>query len=1775
MSGSLAALFATYLPGLLGDKVAPYGLNQIVAPTPPAVPADPRAVTSQAPAVPAVPAAPAEDLGDFAAVPMAGASPVPAPVSQDLGDFAAVPMAGASPASPVPAAEDLGDFAAVPMAGAPVAAGVDPASPLAGQELTQTPVGLGERFMTNLLEAHRGTSLGAGAEYLAGRLAPDTLPAGMTGDTPREQVRQADIEQQARDANLPSWQDEHGIVGKALHGGAALAGQLLGGMATPEGAIAGPESYAAVRGGAPVVREVAKAAAVQAAVQGAANSAAQGLNIAGGTQEHFSPAEAGQSAALGALIGGAHPAVGGLVNRVAGPKMIQIRGADGVVRTVLDPGESMLDREAGPRTDPYAPQAAPAAPPETPTPAAPVQGTPAPPPAATPSTDAPAAPAPPPAAAPAVPAPPVSDTAQISTATGRKLDVKYEVVPAADLVHATGDLQPRDRGDRAAYDIQVRQIAATLDPARLMRAPEADRGAPIVGPDNIIESGNGRVQAIKIAMRDHPELYANYVKALGDAGYDTAGITNPVLVARRLTPMDDAERVRFTQEDSVSATAALSGSEQARVDGSKLTSGVLAHYQPGQDPTAAANQNFVRAWIATVPESERNRLWTEQNGLSADGLRRLNGAMLARAYGDNRGVLARGLESTDDAIKSVSGALSDAAPAWAQLRAAVESGRVPREFDLSAQLTAAVDAVRQGRENKWSMNDVLTQQDAFNPLDEVGKHFVRALYNQEGTRAASRPAMADVLRRYATEASRTSTGGDLLGAGAKVSPKDALAAIMARRDATLDGGAPGTQSTLLGNGTKLDPPKAEPPTAPAAPPSRAAAILADLDARKAPDIEYKQAFSTGTKNPLKPGETWRGRLVHLVETQRAQDAENAAAAAAGRQPNVVGAAAPKVEPPPPVEPPPAASRFMHVGPGERDEISTVPAHAPGDGHTVARDWVLGRGADNMEHVAFVDNQTGRIVHASTSGRPSSASFVPSALPDVPGESVTLHHNHPRGAALSGTDVAALGSHPGISHVVAHSRENTSVASLTAATRAGGGAAAAVTRAVDDIGGVARRAIAAGDITAARAELHVSDMANRLLAARGVIYYTSSHEVPSALLPGFHELLKGAGVAADSLDRHTVRNSPADAIAQLRAGARSGPGVDAAPGRPGRSRKGKGLPDEPGGVDHQPVHLDDGEDGAPFEDHAAAAGQGPTRTPLGGTRPGRDFNAETSPYRQVFRDAGHDPDLMVSRPIAEQVRVVADHVKATFGFKDVLVDPKQAPKEVRDQLSNFYQNALEMANALGMPHSAIGLDGRLTFTTKPYRNLNQALGLYAPVKREITIPGRSNSFAHEWTHALDHFLSDALANNPRARRLLSELKGTGDEKIAGKVVMPGSPGEAFVRVLQTIYGKHAATAAEALRLEFTLRATRDPAARIKIMQRMEEIGTEFANAQKNRPNNEYWGTPAEMLARAHEAYVSEMIQRQGGDTRAVVKPYYDGQGPKDTFARLYPQQAERDAIFQRFTDLHDALRRQSILDPNGTGTGARPNGLDIVDPRVWDRMANPKLDPGLWARLKRGILGAKNQRESAWDRLGYNERAANPGRLGVATRAADAARGLTYSIRGIGDAITARQPPRARAAYQKIMDLVSPAEHVRSAAGAAGRYFGPVFEEDVRAHARPNTNRMANILDHNDLAQMNDQQKMMLRHVLTEGDAAYTEGGRTIPVPANIARAGSHLRYLLDQEWERNRKSGVDVGYARSGYFPRMYDDHKIYGDQDKFEKAARDLHTLMFNQEVGQGRPIL
>ncbi len=196
---------------------------------------------------------------------------------------------------------------------------------------------------------------------------------------------------------------------------------------------------------------------------------------------------------------------------------------------------------------------------------------------------------------------------QAFTPAGRAVLVEPQVVELRTLVpshlddgalnpaypHAEG-VQPRDRGAAPSQD-QVRAIAAGLIPERLAPSVEAGFGAPIVADDLVVESGNGRVAALRRVYGDNSlsQVAEAYRDFPARQGFDVAGIEQPVLVSRRVSAPSPEERRAFVAEANGRATLAQGVAERARADAAMLDD-ALPLWRGG-DVDSLDNAPFVRA----------------------------------------------------------------------------------------------------------------------------------------------------------------------------------------------------------------------------------------------------------------------------------------------------------------------------------------------------------------------------------------------------------------------------------------------------------------------------------------------------------------------------------------------------------------------------------------------------------------------------------------------------------------------------------------------------------------------------------------------------------------------------------------------------------------------------------------------------------------------------------------------------------------------------------------------------------------------------------------------------------------------------------------------------------------------------------------------------------------------------------------------------------------------------------------------------------------------------
>jgi hypothetical protein len=359
---------------------------------------------------------------------------------------------------------------------------------------------------------------------------------------------------------------------------------------------------------------------------------------------------------------------------------------------------------------------------------------------------------------------------RVYTSAGRPVDVEYRVVEADELVASHGadgsanpaypaDLQPRDRS-RVSSQAQIAEIAANLQPERLGRSTDAATGAPIVGPDLAVESGNGRVAAIRRAYEQGGEAAERYRAWVAEQFPEAAGMRNPVLVAQRRTDLD---RVAFAREANTATAARMSPTEQAKADAALIDDAVLDRLQSA-DVGAAANRPAVRAFLDRLPASERAGLVDADGALNQEGRRRMEGALLGRAYGDAR-TIGRIVEDADTEVKAIGGALLDVAGPWARMRAAAARGELAPGMDVTQDLLAAVRMVAEARASGRKVAELADQTDMFGgELSPVGRLLLGMMFRDEGLKKPiARTKLADALGGYVDEAVKNTAGPRLFG----------------------------------------------------------------------------------------------------------------------------------------------------------------------------------------------------------------------------------------------------------------------------------------------------------------------------------------------------------------------------------------------------------------------------------------------------------------------------------------------------------------------------------------------------------------------------------------------------------------------------------------------------------------------------------------------------------------------------------------------------------------------------------------------------------------------------------------------------------------------------------------------------------------------------------------------------------------------------------------------------------------------------------------------------
>jgi hypothetical protein len=249
------------------------------------------------------------------------------------------------------------------------------------------------------------------------------------------------------------------------------------------------------------------------------------------------------------------------------------------------------------------------------------------------------------------------------------------------------ELQPRDRTS-AASEAQVNDIAKNFNLDRLSASSSVGDGAPIVGPDAVVESGNGRIMGARRAhLSKSPHLQvssSSYRKALitraaefGLNQEQVEAVPNPVLIRIRRT---DVNRTAFVLAANVSTIAPKREMEQAKIDSKQIVPDLFDSFVPSENGEifSAANADFIRGFVSQViPPAERGQVIDASGNLSQTGLRRIRNALFVHAYGTSPealNALGRLTESIDATDVGLARTLLAMAPRFAEQNARIANG---------------------------------------------------------------------------------------------------------------------------------------------------------------------------------------------------------------------------------------------------------------------------------------------------------------------------------------------------------------------------------------------------------------------------------------------------------------------------------------------------------------------------------------------------------------------------------------------------------------------------------------------------------------------------------------------------------------------------------------------------------------------------------------------------------------------------------------------------------------------------------------------------------------------------------------------------------------------------------------------------------------------------------------------------------------------------------------------------------------------------------------------
>lgn len=281
-----------------------------------------------------------------------------------------------------------------------------------------------------------------------------------------------------------------------------------------------------------------------------------------------------------------------------------------------------------------------------------------------------------------------------------------------------------------------------------------------------------------------------------------------------------------------------------------------------------------------------------------------------------------------------------------------------------------------------------------------------------------------------------------------------------------------------------------------------------------------------------------------------------------------------------------------------------------------------------------------------------------------------------------------------------------------------------------------------------------------------------------------------------------------------------------------------------------------------------------------------FSAADRYVGQARREGG--------RKVGGTPQAATDTIVKGLGFRGLQYGNSVTDDERKHHVQKAAEALVDLADALGLPDKAIGLNGTLGLAIGA-RGRGGAAAHYEPDLKVINLTRKNGvgSLSHEWGHALDNYAAGGGTAGRRGAAFLTEHVGSPEKRAAMGNVIQAWTTSGYVRQCYD-----------------TIRAIKKAGGMI---------------------SEDYWLSHVELFARSFEAHVSLKLAKAGRSNTYLTRKLHEAGMNKDnadprTGDGLWPSRQQAEAMEPMFDALIARLRQDDFPGPT--------NRNDSRDERIW-------------------------------------------------------------------------------------------------------------------------------------------------------------------------------------------------------------------------------------------------